>query len=236
MKKVLCRVMPILAIALVVALSGAAFAQVAGTPTNPYPKLLTNYFSNNTTTGAPDATLRYTEHYGGPLASGQNLCANIYVFDAGQEPVECCSCPVTPNGLVTASVRALTSNPIFPGGAPPDGVIEIIASLGTPEGGSLSPSNSGCDATFGAIGNGGFTGVTVTFSQMPYIGIDAWVTHIQNKITGASGNAAYPETETAFDSEALTSGEFSELAFNCAFIRTMGSGHGTCDSACGTEF
>ena len=39
------------------------------------------------------------------------MCANNYVFDPNEEPVSCCSCPVTPNGFVTLSaVNSLIAN------------------------------------------------------------------------------------------------------------------------------
>src|SRR5260370_42613869 len=39
------------------------------------------------------------------------LCADIYVFDSHEEMNECCSCPVTNNGLLTLSVEDdLTNN------------------------------------------------------------------------------------------------------------------------------
>jgi len=42
------------------------------------------------------------------------LCANIYVFDDDQELQECCSCPVTADGVRTLStINDLTSNPAF---------------------------------------------------------------------------------------------------------------------------
>jgi len=220
MKKVLCSFLPILAIALLLAMvSGAAFAQSPpATGEDQGEFFTTNYFANNTVTGAPDATLRYTEHYGGVLASGVDLCANIYVFAADQQPTECCSCPVTPNGLVTASVRKITSNPET-GVVPPDVVIQIISSL----------SSKGCDPTFGATVT--FPPLVINFpSAPPYPEVDSWMTHIQNKV-----GAAYPITETEGVEELLTIGEFDDLAVDCAFLREFGSGHGDCTQWCGTE-
>jgi hypothetical protein len=44
---------------------------------------------------------------------GGSLCANIYVFTPDEQPLECCSCPVTPNGLASFSAqRDLISNPL----------------------------------------------------------------------------------------------------------------------------
>jgi hypothetical protein len=220
MKKILCNILPILAIALLVAMvSGAAFAQLDGPATgeDTAEYFTTNYFANNTASGAPDATLRYTEHYGGLLKSGIKLCANIYVFAADQQPTECCSCLITPNGLVTTSVRnQLTKNPLT-GIVPPDGVVKIVSSLVPPQ---------GCDPTFGAAAGG--TPPIVGVPGLPYPEVDSWLTHIQNKV-----GTAYPITEGEGVEELLTQGEFYDLAVDCAFIQEFGSGQGVC--SCGTE-
>jgi hypothetical protein len=223
MKKVLC----LLSIALFVAVgSGAAFAQAClqaytgsaqglGSGEDEAECFTTNYFANNTTAGAPDGTLRYTEHYGGLLASGTKLCANIYVFAADQQPTECCSCLITPNGLVTTSVKnQLTKNPLT-GIVPPDGVVQIVSSLVPP---------GGCDPTFGAVA--GTQGILIP--QAPFPEVDSWLTHIQNKV-----GTAFPITETEGVEELLTLGEFEDLALDCAFVQEFGSGQGTC--SCGTE-
>jgi hypothetical protein len=57
------------------------------------------------------------------------LCANLYVFAADQQLTECCSCPVTPNGLLTLSVRDdLNSNPLT-GDVPDRGVVALLTSV-----------------------------------------------------------------------------------------------------------
>ena len=101
MKKVLCTILSILAIALVLGVvSGTAVAQDNST-------YAVTYYSNANTTGAPDATVRVINDGD----TGGTLCAAFYVFDDSQEMQECCSCPVTADGLISESVnRYLLAN------------------------------------------------------------------------------------------------------------------------------
>ena len=125
--KQLCRILPVLAIALLVLAlsSGIAVAQ-----TDVYK---VNYFSNNAAP-APDATVRIDN----PGLTYGNLCAMIYVFDADQQLSECCGCVETHNGLRTLSVRRdLTSNPLT-GRVSTNGVIKVV---------SAAVNNSPCDPT-----------------------------------------------------------------------------------------
>jgi hypothetical protein len=124
--KQLCRILPVLAIALLVLAltSGVAMAQDV---------YKVNYFSNNAAP-APDATVRIDN----PGLTYGNLCSMIYVFDADQQLSECCGCVDTHNGLRTLSVRSnLTSNPLT-GVVSRNGVIKVV---------SAAVNNSPCDPT-----------------------------------------------------------------------------------------
>ena len=59
-------------------------------------------------------------------AAGQTICADIYVFDPGQELKECCSCPISTDGLLTIRLHSLTDNPAN-GVFPSTGVIKVVA-------------------------------------------------------------------------------------------------------------
>jgi len=124
--KSLCRILPLVVIALLVVTlgTGAAMAQDV---------FKVNYFSNNAAP-APDATVRIDN----PGLTYGNLCAMVYVFDADQQLSECCGCVETHNGLRTLSVRSnLTSNPLT-GVVSRNGVIKIV---------SAAVNNSPCDPT-----------------------------------------------------------------------------------------
>lgn len=124
--KQLCRILPILTIAMLVLGLGSSVAIAQDV-------YKVNYFSNNAAP-APDATVRIDN----PGLTYGNLCAMIYVFDADQQLTECCGCEESHNGLRTLSVRTnLTSNPLT-GVVSKNGVIKVV---------SAAVNNSPCDPT-----------------------------------------------------------------------------------------
>lgn len=127
-----------LAFAMVLAFSIAASAQTGD-------DYRVTYFANNGIAGAPDAFV----HILNPGVATGALCASIYIWRSDQELSECCSCPITPNGLLTFTVLKATSNPGDGGGIPPTGSIAIIA-------------DSACDAT----------------NPTPTPDLRAWATHV----------------------------------------------------------
>jgi len=149
MKKVLCTVLSILAIAVVLGVvSGTAVAQDNST-------YAVTYYSNANTTGAPDATVRVINDGD----TGGTLCAAFYVFDDSQEMQECCSCPVTADGLISESVnRYLLANSLT-SFVNHRGVIKVV---------STAPNSGVCDPTKGAA----------------TAGIRGWATHIQRATSG----------------------------------------------------
>ena len=119
-----------------------------------------SYFSNAHTAGAPDAALRLVND--GTLSDSSpagDLCASVYVFDSREEMNECCSCRITPNGILSLSVNTnLTSNTLT-GKFPTRGVVKVVSS---------KLSSGSCDAT----------------AVAPQVGIRGWITHVQK---GANG-------------------------------------------------
>lgn len=240
MKKVICRILPVLAIALVIAMvSGIAVAQDPGQP------FKTNYFSNNVA-AAPDGVLRITNDgaLGGVQPNG-DLCAMIYVYAADQQQVECCGCLVTPNGLQTADIKTnLTANPLT-GVKPTDGVIQVITAIpnstGSPT--AIYPDNSPlCDPTANpflppfATTPVFLTGPSATvLPVIPFPDLREWTTHIQavyTKVssTGAPVSPTYTTTETENSPAFLNPSEYGVLTAECYFSAILlGSGQGVCD-------
>jgi hypothetical protein len=195
-----------------VALLGLVLVAVPGRAQTQTDVFAVNYFDNVSSDG-PDANVRVTNPgtTGAPTLADPtagDLCALIYVFRPDQQLAECCGCPVSPNGLLTLSIRSdLTSNPLT---ADPfvNGVIKIVSSTGTVETNPQGQSHLKCDAT----------------APTPTPTLVEWGTHVQN--SGAL-------TETAFEVSPLGSDELAALTDKCGDIRDNGSGHGTC--SCGSK-
>jgi hypothetical protein len=185
----------LLLVAVVAMLGGTALAQ----GDNSY--YFTTYYSGSTLAGAPDATVRVINDG----FTGGNLFADFYVFDDSEELTECCSCLVTPDGLLSESVaKNLTANPIHPPitGAISRGVIKVIASTN------------------------GFTASNPTIvPEAVSAGLHVWATHVQGtKVTLSAGNPVLPVvagpffvTETLAADSNLSGGEETMLEMLCHF-------------------
>jgi hypothetical protein len=139
---------------------------------------------------------------------GGSICANVFVFAPDEEIVSCCSCPVTPNGLVSLSAqRDLVVNPLTRG-TPTSVVIKLLATV--PVGGSCSNSAASV--------------ATATLAP----GMVAWGTTLHANTSAAAGT--YDTTETAFTPATLSASELARLANTCSFILAQGSGYGVCNS------
>ncbi len=147
-----------------------------------------------------DSFVNFTNS-GATVANGvsQNLCVNLYTFDPQEELISCCTCSVTPNGLVSLSVvKSLISNPLTPA-IPTAVVIKAVASTGA------------CNAS-------SVTGLAH--------GLLAWGTTLhQNTSTAAP---SYSVTETAFSFADLSAAELTHITSTCGFIQGDGSGFGIC--------
>ena len=166
------------------------------------------YFDNNIP-GSPldSGTVRVINPgvTGSPISADMGtLCANIYVFDDTQEMIECCSCPITANGLLTLSIGDLTENPLTV--TPYRGVIKIVSSTPNPT----------CDATKLA---------TATPD------LRAFATHLQNDGSWG-GHPFLSVTEDEFSDAPLSAVEQNDLGTICSFVRYLGTGRGRCDEEC----
>jgi len=149
-----------------------------------------------------DSFVNFTNS-GATVANGvsQNLCINLYTFDPQEELISCCTCTVTPNGLVSLSVvKSLISNPLTPA-IPTAVVVKAVASTGA------------CNASSVA-------GETLAH------GLLAWGTTLHQNTSAAT--PTYAVTETPFSQAALTTAELTHITSFCGFIQGDGSGFGIC--------
>ena len=159
--------------------AGVVTAVVAGDSSDYF----TTYFSNANTANAPDATVRAINDG----SNGGNLYASIYVFDDSEELTECCSCVITPDGLLSESVnKNLTANPLT-GIKPTRGVIKIIS----------SSTEADLSTSFAP--------------NTPTSGIRAWATHVQKLTSG------FALSESPFSDSNLASSEQLLLEQLCYF-------------------
>jgi hypothetical protein len=179
----------------IVAMLGAA-AQAQGAPYVDNSVFFTTYYSANQA-NAPDATLRIIND--GGAASG-NLYADIFVFDDSEELTQCCSCLVTPDGLLSESVKLnLTANPLR-NIVNNRGVIKVVSSATQ----FIAPNFA---------------------TETPEAGLRVWMTHIQGtKVTLSAGNPVVPVvagpffvTETSGVDSNLGPGEQTLIEALCKF-------------------
>ena len=189
------------------ALSVIAFAQPSATVDTQYQ---VRYVAN---LNLGDSVINITNSVarGAGLAAGTTaattgaICVNVYAFSPDEQMISCCSCPVTPNGLVSLSARRdLVNNTLTPA-VPTAIVVKLLAS--TPVGGSCSGS---------AANPSTLTSGMLAFGTTVHAG------------AAAGSDAAI--TETQFLPATLSAGELSRLQNLCTFINANGSGFGICSS------
>src|SRR5262249_279644 len=145
-----------------------------------------------------DQTLRIINPgtVGTPMSPNEGfLCADIYVFDNTQEMSECCSCPVSANGLLELSINNdLLANPLLVAPPPNSGVIKVISDA----------YSSGC---------GNVTGPN------PAGFLLAWQTHIQQPTAGTfvTTEDEYQFSPLRTDGGPKTTDELAFLGTTCAF-------------------
>jgi hypothetical protein len=179
---------------------GSSLAQTAGDNS----VYFVTYYSNANTNGAADAVLRVVND--GDAATTQSegvpnggLWASIYVFDDSQELQECCSCPISSDGMLSESVnKQLTANELTGRQERTRGVIKVISSASSdPTAVVLKP------------------------------GLRGWMTHIQ-ATSNIPEAGPFSVTETRLADSNLSAAELAALESSCSFAITLGSGYGVC--------
>lgn len=182
-----------LVVALAIVCSMAVFAQPNVTLDSPFQ---VRYAANVGPTSAGDSVINITNSG----ATNGNICVNVYTFSPDEQEVSCCSCVVTPNALVSLSVKNdLISNTLTPA-VPSSVVVKLLA-------------------TGGAACNAAAPGALVS-------GMLAWGT-TNHAVSGAAGLST---TETAFSPATISAGELARISALCGFIQSNGSGFGICRS------
>jgi hypothetical protein len=155
-----------------------------------------------------------TGAFGASLQSGTSgsvpgsICVNAYAFSPDEQIVDCCSCPVTPDGLVSLSGRGdLTSNSLIRG-VQTSLVVKLLATI--PIGGTCTNS---------ALG-------VTTASLAP--GMAAWGATLHSN--SATAGRQFDLTEKAFVPSNLSVGELGRLNNTCNLLVAQGSGFGICNS------
>ncbi len=170
----------------------------------PQSYLITRYANNAGPAAAIDQAVRLINvgQGGTPMTSPTgDVCASFYVFDASQEMIACCSCRVTPDGLLSVSVaNHLTARPLT-SIVPVSGVIKMVTLAAT--GGDCS-----ADAAFTAA--------------------DASLVRGFSSRIETAGGATYI-TESEIRAVVLGADEAAFLAQACLFVEYLGSGRGVCE-------
>ena len=142
---------------------------------------------------------------GTTAATTDAMCVNVYAFFPGEQMISC-SCPVTPNGLVSLSARRDLVNNMLTPAVPAAIVVKLYATIPVAGSYSGSASNPG-DPTSGKL---------------------AWGTTVH---AGAAAGSAAAITEPLFlpamlNTGELGIGELGRLRALFTFINANGSGFG----------
>ena len=150
-------------------------------------------------------------------ASGANICTNVYTFSPDEQEVSCCSCVVTPNALVSLSVKNdLINNTLTPA-LPSSVVVKLIAT--TP---------GACNAAAPTALATGLLAWGTTYRQITKT-VTTPSPYWWQPPTSTTTTTSYV-TETAFTPSTLSAGELARISSQCSAIQSNGSGFGICRS------
>jgi hypothetical protein len=199
-----------------------AFAQVPPPP--PQQGALDTAFqvryAANTTFGESYINITNTGFNGAPLlgpgfgGAVGNICVNVYAFSPDEQMISCCSCLVTPNGVVNLGVNRDLTSKTLTGIIPTSVVVKLLSTLAGTGGTGTNCNNSAATVT--------------TANIVP--GMLAWGTTNHAAPAPPNGPGGYQVTETPFSPASLSAGELASLGNRCANILGNGSGFGVCRS------
>ena len=175
-------------------------------------------YAANLTAGDSVINITNTGANGAPLngpgfgnAAG-NICVNVYAFSPDEQLISCCSCLVTPNGLVALSVNSdLVSNTLT--GVRPNSVVVKLVNTGA----SAAFNGTTCTNSAAMAGAAAFplAGGLLAFGTTLHAGAAA---------------GSFPVTETPFLKATLSPGELASITNRCTNIVGNGSSFGICRS------
>jgi hypothetical protein len=142
-----------------------------------------------------------------------NICLNVYAFSPDEQLISCCSCLITPNGLISLSVNNDILNNTLTGVRPNSATVKLIASLAGPGGTGTNCTNSAALVQKNA-GN---------FPLAPF-GVAAWGTTIH---AGAEAGT-FAVTEHIIPRITLSDGDLASITNRCTNAIGNGSGFGIC--------
>jgi hypothetical protein len=200
--------------------TGGALTAIASRPSDPPFQVR---YAANLNLGESYIDISNTGANGAPLlgpgfgTAAGNICVNVYAFSPDEQLISCCSCLVTPNGLVHLGVNADLTSKTLTGVIPTSVVVKLVSTLAGTGGAGTSCSNSAASATITAPGVAPVAGGTVA-------GLVAWGTTLHPASVGTL------TTETPFKPATLSVGELASITGRCSSILGNGSGFGICNS------
>ncbi len=141
-----------------------------------------------------------------------NICVNVYGFSPDEQLISCCSCLITPNGLVSLSVKDDVINNTLTGVKPNSVVVKLVNT-------GAGPTYTGTKCT-----NSAATAGSAAFPLAQ--GLLAFGTTIH--IAPVAGT--FGVTETPFRAATLSPDELASITNRCTNIIGNGSGFGICKS------
>lgn len=172
-------------------------------------------YASNLTNGSSVINISNTGANGAPLAgpgfgpAAGNTCVNVYAFSPDEQLISCCSCLVTPNGLISLSVTEDLVTNTLTGVRPNSVVVKLVNS-----GATASFSGNSCTNSAALAGSAGFPLAPGLFAT--------------GTTVHAVATTGFATTETPFLQATLSPAELASITNRCANIIGNGSSFGIC--------